>query len=160
MSTSSWEIYATAGMPWDAVWSGTVEYNSNQPSTRTNARNWVALTGFFSLFLQSGTDQFKGCLHYKPVALYWAIQRSWFTRVNALCNLSRKKSRVVAAHFRANFWVGVASRCVEVEVEPRIAKQCKWQYCCSCKNYRGKGMEGGKKCLCFVFLADQKIASS
>ena len=34
---------------------------------------------------------------------YWAIQRSWFARVNALCNLSRKKSREVAAHFRADF---------------------------------------------------------
>ena len=43
--------------------------------------------------------------------IYWAIQRSWFARVNALCNLSRKKSREVAAHFRADFWVGVASRC-------------------------------------------------
>ena len=30
-------------------------------------------------------------------------------------------------------------------VEPRIAKQYKRQYYCSCKNYRGKGMEGGKK---------------
>ena len=82
---------------------------------------------------------------------YWAIQRSWFARVNALCNLPRKKSREVAAHFRADFWVGVASRC-------RIAKQYKCQYCCSCKNYHGKGMEGGK-CL-RRFLADQKIASS
>ena len=35
--------------------------------------------------------------------VYWAIQRSWFARVNALCNLSRKKSREVAAHFRADF---------------------------------------------------------
>ena len=35
--------------------------------------------------------------------LYWAIQRSWFARVNVLCNLSRKKSREVAAHFRADF---------------------------------------------------------
>ncbi len=34
---------------------------------------------------------------------YWAIQRSWFARVNALSNLSRKKSREVAAHFRADF---------------------------------------------------------
>ena len=34
---------------------------------------------------------------------YWAIQRSWFARVNALCNLSCKKSREVAAHFRADF---------------------------------------------------------
>ena len=43
---------------------------------------------------------------------YWAIQRSWFARVNALCNLSRKKSREVTAHFRANFWAGIASHCV------------------------------------------------
>ena len=34
---------------------------------------------------------------------YWAIQRTWFARVNALCNLSAKKSREVAAHFRADF---------------------------------------------------------
>ena len=46
------------------------------------------------------------------VLLYRAIQQSWFARVNALCNLSAKKSREVAVHFRANFWVGVASRCV------------------------------------------------
>ena len=53
--------------------------------------------------------------NYESVGLlltYWAIQRSWFARVNALCNLSRKKSQEVAAHFRADFWVGVASRCV------------------------------------------------
>ena len=32
--------------------------------------------------------------------------------VNALCNLLRKKSREVAAHFQADFWVSVASHCV------------------------------------------------
>ena len=37
------------------------------------------------------------------VPRYWVIQRSWFARVNALCNLSAKKSREVAAHFRADF---------------------------------------------------------
>ena len=78
------------------------------------------------------------------MAVYWAIQRSWFARVNALCNLSCKKLREVAAHF----WVWFLSRrcltlCITVEVEPRIAKQY--------KNYHGKGMEGGKKCLCIVF---------
>ena len=41
--------------------------------------------------------------------------------------------------------------CITVEVEPRIVKQYKCQYCCSCKNYCGKRMEGGKKCLCIVF---------
>ena len=34
---------------------------------------------------------------------FWVIQRSWFARVNALCNLSCKKLREVAAHFRADF---------------------------------------------------------
>ena len=31
------------------------------------------------------------------VLTYWAVQRRWFARVNALCNLSRKKTREVAA---------------------------------------------------------------
>ena len=47
-----------------------------------------------------------------------------------------------------------------MEVEPRIAKQYKYHHCCSCKNYRGKGMEGGKKVSLHRFSADQKIASS
>ena len=51
-----------------------------------------------------------------------------------------------------------------MEVEPRIEKQYKRHHCFSCRNYRGKGMEGGKKekkkvSLC-RFLADQKFASS
>ena len=47
-----------------------------------------------------------------------------------------------------------------MEVEPRIAKVYKCHHCCSCKNYRGKGMEGGKKVSLHRFLADQKIAIS
>ena len=47
-----------------------------------------------------------------------------------------------------------------MEVEPRIAKQYKYHHYCSCKNYRGKGMEGGTKVSLCHFLADQKIASS
>ena len=31
-----------------------------------------------------------------------------------------------------------------MEVEPRIAKQYKCHYCCICKNYKGKEMDGGK----------------
>ena len=50
--------------------------------------------------------------------------------------------------------------CITVEVEPRIAKQYKCQYCYSCKNYRGKGMEGGEKKSVRLFLADKKTASS
>ena len=47
-----------------------------------------------------------------------------------------------------------------MEVEPRIAKQYKCHHCCSCKNYRGKGMEGRKKVFLHCFLADQKIEIS
>ena len=41
--------------------------------------------------------------------------------------------------------------CITVEVESRIAKQCKCQYCCVCKDDRGKVTENGKKRLCVVF---------
>ena len=46
--------------------------------------------------------------------------------------------------------------CTIVEVEPRIAKQYKCQYCCSCKIYRGKGMEGEKKCLLSFFWLSRR----
>ena len=84
--------------------------------------------------------------------------------MNALCNLSRKKSREVAASLPGQFLSRrCLTLCITMEVEPRIAKQYKCQqykcrHCCSCKNYRGKGMEGGQKVR--RFLADQKIASS
>ena len=42
-------------------------------------------------------------LAWRLMDVYWVIQRSWFARVNALCNLSCKKLREVAAHFRADF---------------------------------------------------------
>ena len=49
--------------------------------------------------------------------------------------------------------------CVTVEIESRIMKQYKCQYCCSLKKYCGKGMEDGKKVSLHRFVADQKIAS-
>ena len=49
--------------------------------------------------------------------------------------------------------------CVTMEVELRIAKQYKCHHCCSCKNYWGKRMEGGKKVSLCHFLSDQKITS-
>ena len=50
--------------------------------------------------------------------------------------------------------------CLTMEVEPRIVKQYKCHHCCTCKNYQGKGMEGGKKVSLRHFWADQKIAIS
>ena len=92
---------------------------------------------------------------------YRAVQWSWFARVNALCNLSRKKSREVAASLPGRFLSRRCfTLCITMEVEPRIVKQYKCHHCCICKNYRGKGTEGGIKVSLYRFLADQKIASS
>ena len=72
--------------------------------------------------------------------------------MNALCNLLRKKSLEVAVSLPGQFLSRRCfTLCLTTEVEPRIAKQYKCQHCCSRKNYWGKGMEGGKKCLCVVF---------
>ena len=75
------------------------------------------------------------------VLTYWAVQRRWFARVNALCNLSGKKTREIAASLPGRF---LSRRCfilcITMEVEPRIAKQYKCHQRCSCKNYRRKGM--------------------
>ena len=70
----------------------------------------------------------------------------------ALCNLLRKKWWEVTASFLGWFLSGRCyTLCITMEVQPRIAKQYKCHHCCSCKNYREKGMNGGKKCLCIIF---------
>ena len=43
-----------------------------------------------------------------------------------------------------------------MEVEPRIAKQYKCHHCCSCKNYRGKGVEDGEKSVFALFFGRQE----
>ena len=70
------------------------------------------------------------------------------------CNLSHKKSQEVRVSLPGQF---LRRHCfmlwITMEVEPRLAKQYKCHHCCSCKNYRGKGMEGGKKvCRCCFLL--------
>ena len=101
--------------------------------------------------------------------MYWAVQWSWFARVNALCNISRKRSREVAASLPGRFLSrSCFSQYITMEVESRIVKQDKCHHSCSCKNYRGKGMKGTgergwrveKKVSLRRFLADQKIAIS
>ena len=66
--------------------------------------------------------------------------------MNALHNLSHKKSQKVAAATSGPIseqrWFTL---CITMEAERRIAKQYKCRYCCICKNYRGKVMKDGKK---------------
>ena len=55
---------------------------------------------FFHFFFSIAVDKSSWCFFGLVLFWseeYWAIQRSWFARVNALCNLSRKMSREVAA---------------------------------------------------------------
>ena len=81
--------------------------------------------------------------------------------MNARRNLSRKKSREVAASLPGRFLSRRCfTLCITMEDEPRIAKQYNCYHCCNYKNYRGKGIERGKKVSLRRFLADQKIASS
>ena len=75
----------------------------------------------------------------------------WFAWMNALCNLSCKWSHQVSASFLGRFLSRCCFMlCVTMAVEHRIAKQYKCHYCCSCKNYQGKGWRVGKKCLCVI----------
>ena len=68
------------------------------------------------------------------------------------CNLSRKMSREVAPSLSGGFLNRRCfTLCITMIAEPRIAKQYISHHCCNCKNYRGKGMEGGEKSLCVVF---------
>ena len=85
--------------------------------------------------------------------IYLAVQWRWFAQVNALCNLSCKKSWDVATSLPGWFLSRRCFKlCITKEVEPRIAKQCKCHHCCSCKNYQGKGMEGGEKSVFALFF--------
>ena len=71
--------------------------------------------------------------------------------MNALSDLSRKKSRKVTSQlslpgrFLSRCW------CITVEVEPGIVKLYKCHYCCSCKKYRGKVVKDGRKRQYIVF---------
>ena len=118
------------GCPGAAVWGGGPEGRATVQPTRHTTRECL-------------TDWTQN------KALCWASQWSWFAWVNVRCNLSRKKSWEVAASLPGRFLSRRCfTLCITVEAEPKIAKQYKCQYCCSCKYYRGKGMEGGgKKCL-------------
>ena len=82
--------------------------------------------------------------HHRPRRLRSAVRWRWFARVNALCNLSRKTSREVAASLPGRFLCRRCFRlCITMEVEPRTAKKYKCHHCCSCKNYRDKWGGGG-----------------
>ena len=84
--------------------------------------------------------------------LYWAVQWSCFARVNALCNLSRKKWWMVAASLPGWFLCRrCCTLCITVEIEPRTTKQYKCHHCWSCKNYWWKGMECRKKVSALFF---------
>ena len=68
----------------------------------TMERGWkVKIKCLCIVFLQAEDREFIEKMFFGTS--YWAIRRSSFARVNALCNLSRRKSQKVAAHFWADF---------------------------------------------------------
>ena len=78
------------------------------------------------IYVMLCSGEFNGyvCFCGSWLPAFWAVQWSWFAWVNALCNLSRKKSREVAASLPGRF----LRRCcftlwITMEVEHRIAKQ-------------------------------------
>ena len=72
---------------------------------------------------------------------YWAVLWSWFAQVNALCNLSCKKSREVAVSLPGRFLRRRCfTLCITMELKPRIAKQYKCHNSCSCKNWGSRGV--------------------
>ena len=121
------------------------------------------------------TDNFATRLQVsaKPVQeSFWcdsvAVQWSWFARVNALCNLSRQKSREVAASLPGRF---LSRRCFTLCITLQWKLNLELRSCTKkrtesvksgllqLQKLPGKGMEGGKKVSLRRFLADQKIAS-
>ena len=87
---------------------------------------------------------------------------TWFARVNTLCNLSRKKSREVAASLPGRF---LSRRCftlcitLEVESIMRSSTNANTAAVVKITGERGWGVEK-KKVSLRRFLADQKIAAS
>ena len=81
---------------------------------------------------------------------YRAVQWSWFARVNALCNLSRKKSREVAASLPGR----LPSRhcftlCITMEVELELRNSTNASTVAVAKISRGRGWRVGKKAYYF-----------
>ena len=76
--------------------------------------------------------------------------------MNALCNLSRKKLRKVAAAtsgpISEQAWFTL---CITTKVKPRIVKEHKCHYCCVCKNYRGEMIEDEKNVFLHWFSASE-----
>ena len=69
-----------------------------------------------------------------------------------------EKSQEVAASLPGRFLSRCCfTLCITMEAESRIVKQYKCHHCCSCKNYWGKGMEGGKKCFCIIFWLTRRL---
>ena len=87
------------------------------------------LTHTLTVHISGGSFDFVG---------YWAVQQSWSSWENALRNLLHKKLQKVTA---ATSGGPCFMLCITMEVESRIMKQYKCQYCCICKKHREKVME-------------------
>ena len=77
---------------------------------------------------------------------------SWFAWVNALCNLSRKKSQEVTVSFPGQFWIGVASHCVsQWKLNLELWSSTNATTVVVAKITRERAWRVEKKCLCVIF---------
>ena len=84
---------------------------------------------------------------------------------NTLCLLREKREEIRAGFTLSQKLIATFRKLTSLQLfeeknkNARMTKyQYKYRHSCSCKNYRGKGMEGGKKAsLRSGSLADQKI---
>ena len=83
-------------------------------SMAINIFHWCLVRS--QLFTLTGSGRFLTVLPSRVDGLYVncseLVGKEQGRELNALCNLSWKKLREVAAHYQADFWVGVASCCV------------------------------------------------
>ena len=105
-------------------------------------------TSSFALALKSIVLAVADGLFGLCVDLYWAVQRNWFARVNALCNLSRKKLREVAASLPGRF-LSRPGRCFTLSVlNLELRSSTNATTVEIAKITAEKGWRVGKKCIC------------
>ena len=91
------------------------------------------------------------------LGVQWSCLHEWMP----FENISRKKSREVAASLPGRFLSRRCfTLCITMEVNLGLRKQYKRYHCWVAKITEERGWRMGEKCLCVVFLAGQKIASS
>ena len=100
-------------------------------------------------------SSWKQCFFWHPIGRFSEVGLHIWMPFVIFRTRSHERS---LCHFQADFLSRHCfTLCIIMEAEPRIAKQYKCHHCCSCKNYWGKGMVGGKKSVFAVFWLIRRL---